>query len=247
MSDVTTTEKEMTVAQFDVQYKHIQEQLQAKQEKVDGYADQSLAQLFRKSGWTQQAIAEKVGMKQPYVCQLLCFGRFLQFIASGNKVTIPANLTEKAFRKHWGETDGDKKDEPRFSQVIKSMIEKEEMADESESLRTKIVKACLEFASKKQIIAAVGCTEKQFEDNWNHLNKDKRYVVQHNKGSVRHRKYKVRRAGKRVDMDLLIKEIESCLIDIENQGNVTSMAEYAPTMIRCAAQRIRQIIEKLSK
>jgi predicted XRE-type DNA-binding protein len=230
---MTETETKLTVEQFDAQYTHIQDQLRAKQEKVDGYADQSFASLFRKSGWTQQEIADKVGITHGRVSQLLTFGRFLDFVTQGNKHSIPPNLTEKAFRKHWGETPSEKKDEARFHLVIKRMIEGDVIPDESESLRTKIVKACAEFASKKQIVETVGCTAKQFEDNWNHINKDKRYVVQHNKGSVRNRK--------------LIEKIESCLIDIENQGNVTSMAEYAPEMIRAAAQQIRKIIEQLSK
>ena len=244
MKDTKTEEGVLTVEQFDARYTHIQEQLQAKQEKVDGYRDQSLAKLFSESGWTQQKIADHVGLERSFVSRLILYGNFLAFVSTGHNLTIPANLTERAFRKHWATTPNDKKDEQRFYLVVKSMVEGDVLPDECESLRTKIVKACEEFASKKQIIERVGCTPKQFEDNWNHINKDKRYVVQHNKGSVKHRKYKVRRAGRKVDLSVLTEKLEPLLEDLERQGNATSMAEYAPHLIKVAVERLRQLLEE---
>ena len=62
--------------------------------------EQELARLFYRSGWTQEELAKKEGLKQPTVCQRLQFGRFLDFIASGNKTENPAfsKLTERRFR-----------------------------------------------------------------------------------------------------------------------------------------------------
>jgi transcriptional regulator with XRE-family HTH domain len=47
---------------------------------------QELAALFHRSGWTQEQLAKKEGVKQPRVSQLLLFDRFLNFIT---KVIIP--------------------------------------------------------------------------------------------------------------------------------------------------------------
>lgn len=243
----TAIETKLTIEQFDAHVTHIKDQLKAKQEKVDGYGDQSFAALFRKSGWTQQEIADKVGFDQSRVSRLLCFGKFMSY-ALGHKVSIPPNLTEKAFRKHWAETPSDKKEDTRFSLIIKSMIEGDVIESELETMKAKIVKAAAnEFLTKSQIMEKVGCTEKQFSSTLALLGRQSKYIVLRNRKGTANAKYKFRKAGKRIDADMLLEKLEACLIDIENQSKVTSMAEYAPAVIGMAAQRIRQILEQLSK
>jgi hypothetical protein len=61
------------------------------------------AKFLAESGWTQQAIAERIGKSQTWVVFMLTFGRFLDhIITSGNNpLSIPANLTERRFRAYW--------------------------------------------------------------------------------------------------------------------------------------------------
>jgi hypothetical protein len=92
--------------------KHIEEQYAGLRESADVYRDQEMARLFGECGWTQEKIAAKLGRRQSRVSQMLCFGRFLDFITSGD---THANLTERRFREHWNRTSG--KEADRFAQV----------------------------------------------------------------------------------------------------------------------------------
>jgi hypothetical protein len=70
----------------------------ARQERVDGYRDQSPARLFVGCGWTQTKIAAYMGQAQSWVAQRLLFGRFLRFITTGdNSFSPPKPLTERRF------------------------------------------------------------------------------------------------------------------------------------------------------
>lgn len=68
--------------------------------KASAVTESANRNTFRRH-WTQQAIADEVGKPQAYVSQLLCFGRFLDFIASGDNLEIPEDLTERKFRGSW--------------------------------------------------------------------------------------------------------------------------------------------------
>src|SRR5262245_30816820 len=88
------------------------------QEKADSYRDQNLAKLFAESDWSQEKLAAHLAAKwgkevsREYLSNKLRFGRFLLFFgATGTEDgapaaswKLPANLTERAFRKHWEAT-----------------------------------------------------------------------------------------------------------------------------------------------
>ena len=88
-------------------------------------SEQAWAKLYTRSGWTQQKLAEKVGVQRPRVAQLLLFGRFLNFVnfvTTGNKVKKMLDaLTERSFRAYW--TKADKAaEQDRFSAVLQALI-----------------------------------------------------------------------------------------------------------------------------
>ena len=237
----------MTKDQFKNQLLVIEEQRQSAQNAVDGKYEQRLGKLFVSSEWTQQQIAEAVGKSQNTISQLLCFGRFLQFIASGDKFKIPADLSERKFRSYWKNTDKMPKEAKRFTAVAQAMEDADYVTPIS--LRDKIVDACSngEFVSKSDMVKAVGCTPKQLEDNWNHIGKDKRYHIVNNNGSPRHRKYKVVKAGRVVDLDLLMSKIEPLLQDITRQGKCEGAAQYSPAVILIAVNQLRKVLEEGAK
>src|SRR5262245_19903056 len=97
----------MTQNEFDARLQHIEDQVAARQEKVDGYRDQQMAALFLDSEWSQEELAAHLSKRwdksisHDWVNLHLRLGRFLNFFTtSGRKdhLKLPVNLTERAFR-----------------------------------------------------------------------------------------------------------------------------------------------------
>jgi hypothetical protein len=62
--------------------------------------DQALAQLFARSGWTQEELARKESKTQQWVAYRIRFGRFLHFITAVIKTdSLPANLKDELAKK----------------------------------------------------------------------------------------------------------------------------------------------------
>jgi hypothetical protein len=85
--------------------------------------DQAWAQLFLRTGWPQEKLAEKEGKSQSWVARRLTFGRFLHFMPMGinpDSPPLPADLTERKFRGVWERTKkGDERD--RFKEVYRKL------------------------------------------------------------------------------------------------------------------------------
>jgi transcriptional regulator with XRE-family HTH domain len=98
----------ISVADFDRCYEEI------KSADYQAPNDQAVAQLFADSGWTQKEIADHLGLSQPYVSQLLIFGRFIKFTAAAIKLMT---LAEWKFRKAWEKTTSQPTEVKRFQMV----------------------------------------------------------------------------------------------------------------------------------
>jgi hypothetical protein len=98
--------------------------------------EQALAALFHKSGWTQERLAKKEDKPQPYISRLLLFGRFL---SSRSDLPNWHKLKEGRFRDAWSQTDKDKPERERFSEVERLLAEADERRMENHS--SKIGKA----------------------------------------------------------------------------------------------------------
>lgn len=109
----------MSEQQFDARLARINEQYEAHKEGAVATRDQEVARLFHECEWTQERIAGRMGKRQVWVSQRLCFGRFLDFIASGDKRESVLNLTERRFRGYWKRTKG--KENARFEQVLHAL------------------------------------------------------------------------------------------------------------------------------
>lgn len=80
--------------------------------------DQAMADLFIRSGWTQEELAAKEGKDQAWVTRRLRFGRFLNFMPNGiNAENLPDGLTEGRFRGFWEQTKGEINERVRFRMV----------------------------------------------------------------------------------------------------------------------------------
>jgi hypothetical protein len=102
---------------FDLKWKQIAEQHEARREYANAWRDQELARLFESCGWTQAKISEHVAKRQVWVSQRLVFGRFLDFIATAINDEERRGLTERRFRGYWAKSEGTEKE--RFEQVAR--------------------------------------------------------------------------------------------------------------------------------
>lgn len=88
--------------------------------------DQAFAGFFLECGWTQEKIAKHEKKDQRWVSYRLCFARFLYFV-SDRTMVLPQveQLTERAFREFWQQTDKSWTEEERFQGVMRLMRGKE--------------------------------------------------------------------------------------------------------------------------
>jgi hypothetical protein len=82
--------------------------------------EQELARFFYSSGWTQEHLAEKVGVNQKTISRRVLFGQFLDFRPAGLKSDSALKaLSEASFRKFWDQTESaGKNDRQRFQAVL---------------------------------------------------------------------------------------------------------------------------------
>ncbi len=127
MTVVAITGPRMTEAD----YRRAREELRAtygeSAAQAGAQADQAVAGLFLRSGWTQQQLAAVEGKTQTYISQRLAFGRFLAFIAAAINpefAPIKAKLTEFRFRSYWRRTQdvGSGNERQRFLTVQQALL-----------------------------------------------------------------------------------------------------------------------------
>src|SRR5262245_60702177 len=104
----------MSQAEFRLNVKQINEQLQARHETATAWGDQEMARLFERCEWTQEAIAKEMKRTHQWVSCRLIFGRFLD-LATTVANTELAGLTERRFRDYWRKTEGAERE--RFAKV----------------------------------------------------------------------------------------------------------------------------------
>jgi hypothetical protein len=110
---------QMSTADYDRRRAEIEKSLDDAHDRFEqdnARYEQELSKLFIASGWTQEKLAKKEGMSQPYTSQLLRFGRFMEYCNCNISIT-PFN--EGRFRDYWFQTGRELKDEnARFQQVL---------------------------------------------------------------------------------------------------------------------------------
>jgi hypothetical protein len=103
----------MTMEQFEEEKARLVTLYGGTARDASGKRAQAFAQLYAKSGWTQQALAEVERLSQQRVHQLLVFGRFL-LTTLGSKSRVGH---EKHFRALLSRTDKTAKESERFAAV----------------------------------------------------------------------------------------------------------------------------------
>ena len=81
--------------------------------------DQAFAELFYRSGWTQEQLAEREGKSTSWVSCRLRLGRVLAYVM--NSTDLEISLTGGRFRGFLEKTDKTDEDNTRFDAVIRRM------------------------------------------------------------------------------------------------------------------------------
>jgi len=231
--------------------------------------ERALADLFARSGWTQQQLAERETLltgkrvSQPYIGYRLRFGRFLQFITQGYKsekepFLIPIDLNESIFRKkYWEQTD--KADERMRFRRVAEMIRQD----------TEVVDSFCRFKREKPGIETKDIIDKFADGKWHAIEAIAEHIgapVDATKARLREAKNKnfgkcvyesrkhgktmqyriVKGGGRKVDVAALGKEIEPILAALDEEGQKNA-ATVSPSTVAYLAHKIRSLIEKLAQ
>jgi hypothetical protein len=207
--------------------------------------EQALANLFYRSGWTQDELAKKEGKNRRYVGRLLIFGRFLAFIGNG---PIGPNLTEGRFRGYWGRTAeyGSANERIRFAAVLK-LIEAEEALRQAHTPKGYPKKIVEEFGDTKwhslPVIAKhVEGPEEDVERSLASMVKDGRgnaKTEMKTVGTVKY--YRFFKNTRMISSTELTDKLTPIIEGLEAEGK-KSMATMAPAAVAILAHKLRKLL-----
>lgn len=121
-SVIPLTSRRMSETDYDRERQRIRDLFGDSRSDAGTRWEQALAQLFWRSGWTQEELASKEGKSKSWISQRLIFGRFLTFVDNNSaESTSGGILTERLFRQYWEQTDVSN-ERRRFRQVIEMMV-----------------------------------------------------------------------------------------------------------------------------
>jgi len=222
--------------------------------------DQALAALFHRSGWTQEQLAGKEGKERSYIARRLLFGKFLAFVSTGhNSEKPPRGLTERRFRSYWERCDKASGNEyQRFTQVLR-LIEEETTLVSRPGKKPKLANAILEqFADGHWhhvdtiVKAAQAADPDATADDVLGVLKNMMHYGSYDTRCERRAAGKgaqyriVRGGGKKIDYEVLMKELTPLLKELEDEGK-SNRATWSPPVVLDIAHRLKRALEKLAK
>lgn len=122
----------MDASEYKLERQHLQETFgdpDDKSEMLVAKRDQAFSELFYRSGWTQEQLAELEEKSQDWVSKRLRLGRFIAY-GTNKAAALFVSLTEWKFRGYWERTDKNDNESVRFDAVIRLMQAPSEPAGE---------------------------------------------------------------------------------------------------------------------
>lgn len=246
-SNVVTLGK-MTAAQYDAERERIRETYGDKAGEAIGLREQALASLYRRSGWTQEELAEKEKLAASHMAKKLRFGRFLEICSSG---TIPRNLSERRFRSYWERTDKSERNERiRFKAVQELMQEEITLRKPRNSTLTKLILD--RFADGKRhalatIVAACEAPAEEVENTLGYFGRtNNSYGVVMEKTPYG-TSYKVRLVRPTKNRDArtsaLLQDLGPIIEQLEAEGK-KNMATASPAQVAMLTHKLKAILDK---
>jgi hypothetical protein len=238
--------------EYERQRTEIEERYPAKGASLAALRDQALADLFYRSGWTQEQLAAKEGKTQQWVAYRLRFGRFLHFTTSScNSGKAPLKLTEGKFRSLWDRTEkGDER--VRFREVAR-MLEEDMILSLTHAKKPKIGHAIMDqFADGgwhkiETIFKHVEAPEIDVRNVLKNMERKGTYGSHcESRKSGRSFQYRIVKGGsKKIDVAALEKEMRPLLQALETEGK-KNMATMSPSTVLHLAHSIKKLMEKMA-
>ncbi len=231
----------------------IEETCPTRRDDVHARRDQALADLFYRSGWTQDRLAAKEGKSQQWVSFRLRFGAFLHFTTTGSNPTKPpVNLTERAFRKLWEQTDKQADERARF-RVVAEMLAGKTRIGEPHTPKTDVATKLLAFADGKswhtarQLAKDVEADEQEVLTVLDGMRTRGTYRTHCERREFKStHQYRMTRASwKKVDMEKLRADVEPILEKLEAEGR-KNMATMSPGTVAYLTHQLRKLLESLA-
>jgi hypothetical protein len=236
----------MTEAQYDAERAKI-----APDKATAGvWWEQDLAQLFARSGWTQEKLAKKEGKSRQWVAFRLTYGRFLMFATNvANAEKLPNNLTEGRFRDLWFKTDQNEGNERiRFQQVLK-FIKDNTRVHEGTAPKGHAKAVREQFADGKwhslaEIAEALETDGKSAEAALRNMRKLGSVDLEHRlKGRDQHNEYRLFAKEKTVSATELAEKLGPIIKDLKIEGK-KNMATMVPAVVAMLAERLQRLLDE---
>lgn len=200
-------------------------------------ADQALAALFVRSGWTQERLAEVEKKSRQWVTFAVRFGAFLDFatdVANPEFDAVRVQLTEGKFRSYWAETPDEGNNRQRFLAVQKALLADLSLSKSHVNKPPVVRDAIRKFEDgawhyEKTIVSHVqsrcaeadppiAITEAEVLSilSWMRRGRAKGVQAEKQKGA-RGWRYRFVRAGRTADIDVFMAEVDPVLKELEEQ------------------------------
>jgi len=198
-------------------------------------------------------IAERMGKSEGWVCRMLRFGRFVEFLPSGQeKAKPPKNLSERLFRGYFDRTDKGAKEPRRFEQVLRLMEGEFVIAGVRPPawVGKAVVKqfADGQWHDPEEIASAVGASEEQ-------VGRVLRAILKYGshkchadaRPAGKGTKYRILRgSGKRIDIETLRGEVSPIIRQLKQEGK-KNMATFSPSAVLDLAHKLEKLLTRLAK
>lgn len=257
---------EMTEAEYDAERARIRALYGEGGREASALADQALCAFFRRSGWTQERLAQKEGKSQNWVCYRIRFGAFLENITAVINPDLPPilkALTERKFRGYWERTSGTN-DYQRFAAVqrelladlalSKSHVNKPKVLGKAiASLADDGVWHYLPFvvAHAQKVCAALDPPVPVRVDDVAAVLEGMRKrgthgVLAKKEKGAKGARFLIVRAGRTIKLDALMEDLGPILEALKVEGE-KSVAKIVPATVAHLAGQLEQLIEKWSR
>lgn len=247
-SVIALTAPRMSETDYDRERQHIRDLYGNSRNDAGTRWEQALAQLFWRSGWTQEELAAKEGKAQSWVSNRLRFGRFLSFSENISNGDI---LTERVFRQYWERADGSN-ERRRFNQVVE-MIGTEERAGSPGRSRALIDSVREHYSNGKwhptDVIAKrLGKEQEEIEKvlaGAASRGAGRRYKIERRRRG-RDFQYRIFPMEKTVSTTELTEKLGPLILDLKAEGR-KNMATIAISRIAKIAAELQQMIDEWTR
>lgn len=213
--------------------------------------DQALAELYYRSGWTQEELATEEGVARQHVARRLLFGRFLAFAPDRCNLR---SVAEFRFRSYWERTDkANGNERQRFTEVLR-LMEAETRIGKPPIKHPVVGEAIVKrYADGKwhneETIKAHIDAEPEVIDGVLRAMRERGTYSTHceRKKSGASWKYRiVRKSGTAIDLDVLRTELDPLIEGLEAEGRKNA-ATASPSTVANLASQLRQLLDRLGK